>query len=35
LRVRKQRRAKPSAQEALPIGLVRKYPDMVARLGAV
>jgi putative transcriptional regulator len=30
-----QGRAKPNAQAALLIGLVRKYPDMVARLAAV
>jgi len=30
-----QGRAKPNAQAALLIGLVRKYPDMVARLAEV
>ena len=30
-----QGRAKPNAQAALLIGLVRKYPDMVARLAGV
>ena len=30
-----QGRAKPNAQAALLIGLVRKYPDMVARLADV
>ena len=30
-----QGRAKPNAQAALLIGLVRKYPDMVERLAAV
>jgi putative transcriptional regulator len=30
-----QGRAKPNAQAALLIGLVRKYPDMVARLAGI
>jgi putative transcriptional regulator len=30
-----QGRAKPNAQAALLIGLVRRYPDMVARLAEV
>jgi len=30
-----QGRAKPNAQAAILIGLVRKYPDMVARLAGV
>jgi putative transcriptional regulator len=32
---REQRRAKPNAQAALPINLVKRYPDTLQRLATI